>query len=738
MSIKKDQILELFNSNPEKEFSVVELIEIFKVRTKPRKKIIPLLQSLTNTGYLYRMGRDRYVSSQSILAKEAKKIKISEPKNRNNLINKKKKTRPVHSREKGETVVGSFIKNVEGFGFVSSLDSDADVYIDRQEVMWNGIMHGDVIKISRYYEASRKRYYGKFIEFISRRDNTAIGKVIEHNGKFAVELRKTLEIVILQHGRLNGARKDDWVEVEIKKWPKGRILAYGEISKIVDTDSYVVLKEFKIRETFPVQVIEESKKIKEPPQEMSKYALPVYVDEKGTKRNNISSIPTVTIDGETARDFDDAVSYLTKGEEHLLYISIADVSHYVVPNSEIDKEALKRTTSVYFPDRAIPMLPETLSNDICSLKPDRYRYCMTVEILFNKYGHVKTSKIYPSVIRSHARLTYEQAQKIIQPEFSSPTTKDINIQDIDSEIKKMLKDMHLLFLLLRKDSHKRGTLFLDIPEAEIILDEKGDIKDIRKRMSFDAHSLIEEFMISANVQTAKKMKSYGKGVFRIHEKPSLEKLQAYSDVAVVYKSVFNPTWDKAGQISSYLKSIEENPARALLNKMLLRSLKKAKYSNLKDIGHFALALIDYTHFTSPIRRYPDLVVHRLLKGASYYDDNALKHISELCSLGETSAMEAERNIIRIKQARYMENKIGKEFLAEITGINDYGMFLQLKDVFIEGYLPFSKFSFDHFVFDPLKMSVSGKETKLKYKLGDEINVKVANVDIFEGKIEFLA
>ncbi|MEI6093120.1 MAG: RNB domain-containing ribonuclease, partial [bacterium] len=284
----------------------------------------------------------------------------------------------------------------------------------------------------------------------------------------------------------------------------------------------------------------------------------------------------------------------------------------------------------------------------------------------------------------------------------------------------------------------RGTLFLDIPEAEIVLDEKGNIKDIRKRLSFDAHSLIEEFMIAANVHTAKKMKALGKGVFRIHEKPSLEKLQNYADVAIVYKSSFNPTWDKAGEISTYLKSIEENPARSLLNKMLLRSLKKAKYSNLQDIGHFALALVDYTHFTSPIRRYPDLVVHRLLKGASYYDDNTLKHISEVCSLGEVNAMEAERNIIRIKQARYMEDKIGKGFIAEITGLNDYGMFLQLKDVFVEGYLPFAKFGFDQFVFDPSKMSVSGKQTNIKYKLGDEIEVKVASVDVFEGKIEFSA
>ncbi|MCX6113178.1 MAG: RNB domain-containing ribonuclease, partial [Proteobacteria bacterium] len=379
----------------------------------------------------------------------------------------------------------------------------------------------------------------------------------------------------------------------------------------------------------------------------------MYTDERGVKRKNLSLIPTVTIDGKTARDFDDAVSYKNMGDDHLLYVSIADVSHYVMPNSAIDKEAQKRTTSVYFPDRAIPMLPESLSNEICSLKPNRYRYCMTAEMLFDKHGHVKNTKIYPSVIKSSYRFTYEKAQKIIQPDFNGAGPKDLDISDVDQKIKKMIKGMFSLYLILRKNSEKRGTLFLDIPEAEIIVDEKGNIQDIKKRPVWDSHTLIEEFMVSANIQTAKKMKETGKGVYRIHEKPNPEKLQNYADIARIYKTAFDPLWENAGDLSTYLKGLEKNPARSLLNKMLLRSLKKAKYSSARDIGHFALALVDYTHFTSPIRRYPDLIVHRILKGANYYDENTLKYFADMCSQGEINAMEAERSITRIKQARYM-------------------------------------------------------------------------------------
>ncbi|MEI6079828.1 MAG: VacB/RNase II family 3'-5' exoribonuclease [bacterium] len=763
MSVRKQEILELFDSDPEKEFTLTELVEHFKITTKARKKLMPHLQSLTNTGYLYRLGYERYVSAKSVLAENARAEKAArkpdasrgEPKRGPRPAKGARPPVPGHpvkgqqvkaqqSRgQKGgkatnEFVVGRFIKNIEGFGFVSSMDSNDDVYMDKHEAMWNGVMNGDIVKVQKFYGATQRKSYGKFVEFVSRRDSHAIGKLIQQGGSFAVELRKSLEIIMIQRGRLSGARKGDWVEVEIKKWPEGRAPAYGEIVKIIDADTYIVLNEYKITEEFPEAVLKEAVQITEPSQDELQYKEKIFTDEKGLKRKNLSFFPTVTIDGKTARDFDDAVSYALQGENHLLCVSIADVSHYVILDSAIDKEAQKRTTSVYFPDRAIPMLPESLSNEVCCLKPDRYRYAMTAEMLFDKNGTVKKTSIYSSVIRSNYRLTYEQAQKIIKPDFNEADPADMDVSKIDPKVKKMVKGMFTLYSILRKNSKGRGTLFLDVPEPEVIVDEKGDIKDIKKRAVWDSHSLIEEFMIAANIQTAKKLKQTGKGVFRVHDKPDPEKLKSYSDIAKMYKVAFNPAWDDAAEISSYLEQIKKHPAHALLHKMLLRSLRKAEYSNAKDLGHFALALPDYTHFTSPIRRYPDLIVHRLLKGATYYDEKALKHLADICSQGEVNAMEAERSITRIKQARYMEDKIGQKFLAEITGLNDYGMFVQLKDVFVEGYLPFSKLGFDHFVFDPSKMAAKGKRTNVVYKLGDDIKVETVSVDIFEGKVEFAA
>ena len=696
MSVKKQDILSVLESNPKHEFSFDELVKIFKISTRPRKKLLPHMQSLINTGAVKKTEKGLYI--------------FVEEKER------KPKAAPRPKKDIKHTVVGKFVKTQQGFGFVISPEEDSDVFIDRHEVHWSGIMHGDIIRVEKERERGGK-VSGKFVEFISRRDSKIIGRVIDYQGSLAVEARATGDVMMVQHGRLNRARKGDWVEAEIKKWPSQRTLPYGEVVKIVDQDSYIVIKEYKLRDEFSDAVESEAQSIKEPSQDEKDYNGEFITDEKGIKRKNLTKLGIVTIDGADAKDFDDAVYCEKEGDKFKLFVSIADVSHYVLPGTQIDNEAMERTTSVYFPDTAIPMLPHGLSNEVCCLKPARYRYTMTAEILHDSKGSVIKSRIYPSVIKSSARLTYEDAQEMIDK-------KDPRMEA-----------MYELYMLLRKKSFNRGTVFLDIPEPIFDINDKGNIIGVKKRPVYPSHSLIEEFMIAANIQSARLMKSKGLGVFRVHEVPSLEKLKEYSDLAGEYKVHFDPSWNTARQLSNYLKKIEKHPARSLLNRALLRSLKKASYSNSKELGHFALALKDYSHFTSPIRRYPDLMAHRIIKGTKYKEED-LKAICERCSEGEIKAMEAERSITKIKQARFMEDKIGKSFQGEVSGINDNGMFIELSEVFIEGFLPFSSLGYERFIFDRSKMAVFSKGPKPRFKLGDKINVIVMGVDIFKGEIEF--
>jgi len=721
MGVKKQDLLELFQSNPDKKFTFEDIVKVFRVGTKPRKKLMPYIQALVNTGEIFRDIDMRYK------------------------LNKDKKTKaelkaPTQQQRRGNikpavTAVGKFIKNKGGFGFVATAEDFEDVYLDKQQVEWNGLMNGDVVKVKVDYNPRQRKYAGTFIEFVSRRDSTVIGRLIQHHGGFAVQVRGTNEVVAIQHGQVKKARTDDWVEVEIKTHSKGRTPAMGEVKKIVDDDDYIVIKELGIRDEFEQKVLDEAAKIKEPEQKDSFYDAENITDDRNGKRVNHSKLNFVTIDGEDAKDFDDAVFYRKTEDGHKLYVAIADVSHYVTQGTAIDSEAYERTTSIYFPDRAVPMLPNNLSENICSLKPDRYRYVFTFEIRFDEKGNVKNSKLYSAVIKSKARLTYTAVQKVLDPKFTAPLGMEPNLGNVSPEIKEMLDGMYALYKLLRNKSKARGTIFMNIPEAQIIINDDGSIKNIVERPVWDSHSLIEEFMIAANTEAAKRMKAQNLGVYRVHEQPDPDKLKSYAETARLYKIAFDPLWKHAQDFSKFLDGLKDNPAKGLLNKLFLRSLRKAQYSNLPQ-GHFALALLDYTHFTSPIRRYPDLIVHRLLKNAHGYTEEKVKIAADHCSDGELKSQAAERSIVKIKQARYLENKIGEEFIGEFCGFNDYGAFVQLKDIFIEGYLPFSNMGHELLTFDEPKMALTGKQGKVRYRLGDDITVYVSSVDVFEGRIEF--
>lgn len=678
MGIKRKDILSVFKDNKvEKTFE--EIVDILKINSKPRKKLMPLLNSLV---------------SENILAKKNTKYFLLE--------------------KSSKKLIGRFMKSSEGYGFVSS--EDGDVYLSKQEVSWNGIMDGDIIVYKKIFDKKNSKYFAKFVSFESRKKKI-VGKLISESGAFFVELRKSSDKVKIERGRLSGARDSDWVEVEIKTWPYQNNFAYGEVLRKIDSDFELVINDHGLRSTFSNELLKEANSIQEPSQDEKDYKLDL-IDDGKEKRKNLTHLDFVTIDDEDAMDFDDAI-YCEKQENYFkLYVSIADVSHYVSKDSLIDKEARMRTTSVYFPGFVIPMLPERLSNKICCLEEGKYRYTMTTEFLIDNSGIVKERKIYKSVIKSKKRLNYKNVQTTIDK-------KDVIYEE---EINNLILVFYDLYKLLVKKAIKRGKINLNIEEAKVIVDAKGDIKDIKKRESLDAHKLIEEFMILSNIATA--LKTANLGIYRVHEKPSDESLSSFSEIAKAYNANFNPDWRSPKEIISFLNSIKGKPYEKVLNKMLLRSFKKAKYSS-ENLGHFALSLENYSHFTSPIRRYPDLITHRLIKNSKSYDKEELVKISDETSVGELKAMNAERDVVKIKQARFLEKRIGEIFKAEISGFSDYKVFLELKDFFIEGFSFYS----NEFTYDSSRMEIRKKNKILK--LGDELEVELLKVDVFSGNIEFI-
>jgi ribonuclease R len=697
MGIKKKDILSLFKKSKKKELSFNDIKRHFNIKSKPRKKLMPILKAMAFDGKLI-IKNDKFSVLEGI----------------------------------EESVVGDFIKAKDGYGFVVNKDGE-DLHVSRHEVMWHGIMDGDKVRVIKKFDKVKKRVYAEFIDFISRRSKTIIGRLISHFGHFAILTRQGNETINIEKGRIKGARVGDIVEGKITSWPYKKSLAKGEVLKVIDLDIDLIIKDHNLRQDFPKEVLEKQKFLKEPSQNESDYKTDFIVDEKGAKRKNLSNILTFTIDGSDAKDFDDAISFEKKVNGFILYVSIADVSSYVFKNDVIDKEASLRTTSIYFPGFVIPMLPENISNNICSLKEDRYRHTMTAEIHYNTDANMSSYKIYPSVIKSKKRLNYHEVQKIINPKTKG-LNKDTNIKNISKSIKDKILEMYEFYKILKEKSKKRGKLNLDIAEANIILDSKGDILNIEKRKTFSSHQIIEEFMIQANIVAAKKIKN--SGIFRVHEEPSEEKMENFSKIAKNYNVSFDLNDYSSKKLSSFLDKIKEKPYEKLLNIMLLRSLKKAKYDNV-NLGHYALSLNDYTHFTSPIRRYPDLLIHRLLKNSKAYQEKDLSFISENVSKGELTAQKAERDIIKIKQARFLEDKVGKSFEGNVSGFSLNAMFVELKTYFIEGRLSFSSIGKEFFIFNQSKMELVSENKKIKFKLGDKIKVVLKSVNVFSGEIDFI-
>ena len=456
---------------------------------------------------------------------------------------------------------------------------------------------------------------------------------------------------------------------------------------------------------------------------------------KPGKRRDLTQEVTVTIDGETAKDFDDAIS-IKKGPKGTfqLKVSIADVSHYVLSKGVIDREAYERGTSVYFPGFCIPMLPEHLSNGLCSLVPHEPRLTLTCEMEISKDGEVIRSSIYPSTIQSHARLTYTTVSKIIEGGER---------ERVSPKIYEMLKAAHELSLIIRKNRHDRGALDLDLPEVEVDVDPSGEVKRIFLSERNEAHRLIEDFMILANETVSRSIESKGfASIYRVHEEPDPLKIERLKLIVKRFGFTLSDRKNLIDSLQRYLNSVKGHPKQKVLLISALRSLKQAQYSPT-NVGHFGLGSESYCHFTSPIRRYPDLMIHRILRDSHFltskqepYGFKELEKISEHCSETERRAFLAERKMEDIKKARFMANFVGKKFEGIVVSVKSFGVFVEIMPHFVDGLIPLRFLPNDVWVVDDLETQLKSRRNRIQFALGDSVEVQLQEVNRLRQEVSF--
>jgi len=624
--------------------------------------------------------------------------------------------------------------NEKGFGFVISKDRPGeDVFISAENM--NGAMHGDkvVVNILKRREASRKQE-GEIIRILERANETVIG-TYEGNGNFGFVIpdnhKLSYDIFIPKAGSMN-AKDGHKVIVELTRWPEPRRNPEGSVVEVLGypwekgTDILSIVRMFNLPSVFPEDVIKEAQ------------AVPMRIpDDEISRRRDLRQLKLFTVDGADAKDLDDAVSVesLDNGG-YRLGVHIADVSHYVKDGSPLDKEALKRGNSVYLLDRVIPMLPHELSNGICSLNPNEDRLAMSVIMDIDKKGKVYAHEIFESVINSKARLIYDDVSDLLE----GKTSTEGKLKEVAEELFVMKELMDIL----RARRERRGSIDFDFPESYIELDENGKPIDVRKLERRVANRLIEEFMLVCNETVAERFFwAQIPFLYRIHEDPNPEK------VADFLRFIHNFGYSIRGKelhpkdfqrLTDEIKGRREEP---VISTLLLRTMQKAVYSS-EPGKHFGLAAQYYSHFTSPIRRYPDLQIHRIIKETlrgslshirMEHLEGWLPEVADHTSMTERRAEEAEREVDDLKKAQYMAERIGEEYDGIVSSVTSFGMFVQLENT-IEGLVHFSNMEDDFYFFDEENYMIVGERTKRTYRLGDEVRIKVIGADIGKKNIDF--
>ena len=592
--------------------------------------------------------------------------------------------------------------------------------------------HGDRV-IFRISSRRRDRAEAKVIKVLQRAATILVGtyEAGRQTSLVVPEDERFLFNILIHRKDSCGARHGDAVVAEVtnfktgKRNPDGRILEVLGNPEDIAVQGEIVIRKYKLPHIFSERALQEADSYPE--------TMPA---EKG--RIDLRTIPHVTIDGETARDFDDAVAVEKTARGWRLYVSIADVSYYVKPNSALDREAYERGTSVYFPNRVVPMLPERLSNNLCSLVPNQPRPAFTAILEFDRNGKRIAKKFTRSVIVSRHRLTYTTVKKIL-------VDSDANLSKRYSDIAQDLDDMAQLAQILEKTRMNRGSIGFSIPEAEILIDNAGQVSDVIRAERNMAHKLIEEFMLAANEAVAFTLSTGNiPTLFRIHETPDPLKVQDFTSFArtlglhLPAAGTGSPKW-----FGKVLSLVAGTPKEYLVNNILLRTMQRARYSP-ENAGHFGLAAAYYTHFTSPIRRYPDLIVHRTLfnflaqkKTGTISPAPDLQEAGDFLSDRERVAVDAEREITERLQVRFMAEKIGESFEGIISGVTSFGLFIELLDHFVSGAVAIAAIKGDYFQFDEKNYRLIGSHTNKIYQVGDLVHVRVESVDTRMRRINFL-
>lgn len=619
----------------------------------------------------------------------------------------------------------------DGSAFIVTDDEfESDIFIAPRKL--RTALNGDRVKVYVYAKSKGKHKEGEVIEILQRAkmEFTGIVKLSERYAFFIPDDRKMMHDIFIPISELNGAKNGIKAVAEITDWPTEAKNPIGRIKHILgaqgenDTEMNAILAEYGFPLSFPAEVEHDAGEISD-----------VITPEEITRRRDFRNITTFTIDPFDAKDFDDALSYrVLENGNYEVGVHIADVSHYIIPDSALDKEALDRATSVYLVDRVIPMLPERLSNGLCSLRPKEEKLCFSAVFEMDENANIITEWYGKTIIYSDRRFTYEEVQEVIETG--------------EGDFKEEIFKLNALAYKLRDRKFKNGAISFETTEVKFKLDENGKPTGVYVKERKDAHKLIEDFMLLANRKVAERVSKMGKGkhkytfVYRVHDSPKPDALANFAQFAARFGYKINTKSDKetARSLNYLMEDVEGKKEQNVLTHLAIRSMAKAIYTT-KSSSHYGLAFDHYTHFTSPIRRYPDVMVHRLLfhylNGGQSANAEFYEKLCSHSSLMEKKAADAERSSVKYKQAEYLRDQVGNTFMGIISGVTEWGMYVEIIENKCEGMIRLRDISDDFYTLDEKNYAIIGQRKKKIYQLGDEVKIKVKQVDLTKKQIDFI-